>query len=64
LAVIHALRSRSFGRRLDATGDLLAAMARGRFRPHPALNLDNPAAAPMPYALAIAVGTIFSFYTV
>jgi prepilin peptidase CpaA len=50
-------------RSLASTAGLLTTLARSGLRPHPTVNLNNPAAMKVPYALAIAVGTIFSFYT-
>jgi prepilin peptidase CpaA len=63
LALAHSLWHRSLGAPLDGAGELLAGLAGGGLRPHETLRLENPAAARMPYALAIAVGTMFSFYT-
>ncbi|MBI3696466.1 MAG: prepilin peptidase [Acidobacteria bacterium] len=62
IAVAYALWHRSLTKCLDGTGDLIAGLGKNGFRPHETVNLDNPAALKMPYALAIAVGTMFSFY--
>jgi len=35
----------------------------GGLHAHPQFNLDNPAALRMPYGLAIAVGTLYTFLT-
>jgi prepilin peptidase CpaA len=48
---------------LSNTAVLLAAVTRNGLRPHPTINLDNPSATTVPYGLAIAIGTVFSFYT-
>ncbi len=62
LAIAWGLWNRSLGRHLDAVGELARFWRRG-LRPHPALQLSNPAAVKMPYAAAIAAGTMFSFFT-
>jgi len=61
LALGYALWHRSLGNSLDGVGDIIAGLGKSGFRPHPVLNLDHPAAHKMPYALAIAIGTLFSF---
>jgi prepilin peptidase CpaA len=45
------------------TGDLLFGLKKRGFRPHPELVLNNPLARKMPYAPAIAIGTIISFFS-
>ncbi len=47
---------------LSGTGDLIFGFGKRGLRPHPTLVLGNPAARKMPYAPAIAIGTIFSFF--
>jgi prepilin peptidase CpaA len=47
---------------LDGASELLFSLPHRGFRPHPTLSLDNPRAHKMPYAPAIAIGTIFSFF--
>jgi prepilin peptidase CpaA len=49
---------------LDGASDLIFGLRGRGFRPHPTLLLTNPAARRMPYAPAIAVGTILSFFAV
>ena len=44
------------------TGDLMAGFTKRGLRPHPELVLDNPSARKMPYAPAIAIGTLVSFF--
>lgn len=43
-------------------GDLLYRWVKGKVRPHPELVLSNPRARKMPYAPAIALGTLISFF--
>lgn len=62
LAIGYALWHRSLGKSLDSTGDLLAGFGKTGFRPHATIALDNPQALKMPYAPAIAIGTMFSFF--
>ncbi|HSU60783.1 MAG TPA: A24 family peptidase [Bryobacteraceae bacterium] len=47
---------------LLGAGSLVFGLAKRGFRPHPELVLNNPRARRMPYAPAIAIGTIFSFF--
>ena len=53
--------------RLTATvknvGSVLKFHAWAGLQPHPEFNLDNPATLRLPYGLAIAVGTLFTFAT-
>ena len=49
---------------LDGTGDLIAGVKERGLRRHPTLVLTNPRARKMPYAPAIAIGTILSFFAV
>jgi prepilin peptidase CpaA len=46
---------------LNGAGDLVFGLSKRGFRSHPTLVLGNPRARKMPYAPAIAIGTIFSF---
>ena len=46
------------------TGDLLIGFRKRGLRPHPELNLGNTLARKMPFAPAIAVGTLLSFFSV
>jgi len=63
LALVWAACHGSLSESLDGSGDLVSSFLRRGLRPHPSLVLDNPAARKMPYAPAIALGTIFSFFT-
>ena len=62
LALAVALWKRSLLRCLDGLQELLAGFWERGFRPHGALALDNAGVVKIPYAVAIATGTIFSFY--
>ena len=62
LAMAYSLWHRSLGKCLDDTGDLVVALCRDGVRPQPTMRLDNPDAVKLPYAVAIAIGTLFSFY--
>ena len=46
----------------DGAGDLLFGFYERGFRSNPAFALDNPHGQKIPYAPAIAIGTIFSFF--
>ncbi|MGA3095662.1 MAG: A24 family peptidase [Bryobacteraceae bacterium] len=61
LALVWAVCHGSLSESLDGASDLVWGIWRRGFHPHPSLVLDNPAARAMPYAPAIAIGTIFSF---
>lgn len=64
MAVFWAMAGGFLKDSLLGTGKLLFGFAKRGLRPHPELALDNPVARRMPYAPAIAVGTIFSFFAV
>lgn len=49
---------------LDGTGDLVFGMRQRGFRPHETLVLSNAKTRKLPYAPAIAIGTLFSFLAV
>jgi prepilin peptidase CpaA len=61
LAVAYAVRHRSLGRCLDNTGGLVVHLVKTR-RPLHEVDPGNPAALSIPYAPAIAIGTLFSFF--
>lgn len=48
---------------LSGTGDLILGLGKRGLRPHPELVLDNPLTRKMPYAPAIAIGTLISFFS-
>lgn len=64
LALAYAIRRRSLGRCLDSTADLLAEFPSNGIRLRGAAVLGNPEVIQLPYAVAIAIGTMFSFYAV
>jgi prepilin peptidase CpaA len=51
------------GEAFKGTGDLIAGIKERGMRAHPELVLSNPLARKMPYAPAIAIGTLLSFFT-
>jgi prepilin peptidase CpaA len=61
LAVGYAAYHRSLGSSLDGTGDLIAGIFRGKIRRNRPLSLDRPGALSIPYAPAIAIGTVLAF---
>jgi prepilin peptidase CpaA len=61
LAIVWALAGGFLGESLRGLGNLLLGIGRRGLRPHPTLVLDNPLTRRMPYAPAIAIGTICSF---
>ena len=62
MALLWAAWHRSIRECLDGTGELLSSWRTG-LRPHATIVLENPAKLKMPYAPAIALGTIFSFFS-
>jgi len=62
MAGSYALFHGSLGRCLDNTSDLLAHVGKSGLRSHPEVRLDNAAALSIPYAPAIAIGTLLSFF--
>jgi prepilin peptidase CpaA len=60
IGVGYAACQKSLGRSLDRTGNLITGVLRSSTR-H-AASLDNPAALSIPYAPAIAIGTVFAFF--
>jgi prepilin peptidase CpaA len=63
LALMLAACHGSLSESLDGSSELVSGFWTKGIRPHATLVLDNPAARTMPYAPAIAIGTIFSFFT-
>jgi prepilin peptidase CpaA len=61
IAVCWALAGGFLWQALRGTVGLVAGFARKGLKPHETLALDNPLARKMPYAPAIAIGTICSF---
>jgi prepilin peptidase CpaA len=63
LSLIWAARYGKTGESLSGASDLVFGLSRRRFRPHPTLRLAHPGANAMPYAPAILIGTMLSFFT-
>jgi len=61
IAVAHSLRHRSLGRCLDNSGGLVLNLAKAR-RANRQVDVGNRSLS-IPYAPAIAIGTLFSFFT-
>lgn len=64
MALFWAVRGGFLKESLSGAGDLVFGMRKRGLRPHPTLVLGNPCARKMPYAPAIAIGTLFSFFSV
>ena len=62
MAVCWAAYRGYLGKLLSGSGDLIFGLKRRGLRPHAELVLSNPAAHKMPYAPAIAIGTLVSFF--
>jgi prepilin peptidase CpaA len=62
MALFWALWHGALRRSFAGVRDLLISWKTG-LRPHSTLVLENPAALKMPYAPAIAIGTLFSFFS-
>ncbi|HSY37242.1 MAG TPA: A24 family peptidase [Acidobacteriaceae bacterium] len=63
MALCWAVGGGFVGELFDGTGDLIVGVKKHGLRPHPELTLGNPITRKMPYAPAIAVGTIISFFS-
>ncbi len=61
MALCWAAAGGFLGELFQGTGDLLIGFGKRGLRPQPERVLDNPLARKMPYAPAIAIGTLFSF---
>jgi prepilin peptidase CpaA len=61
MAVCWAIMGGFLGALLSGSGDLLLGLKERGLRPHPELVLENPATRKLPYAPAIAIGTLLSF---
>lgn len=62
IAICWAIGGGFLGELLSGTGELLFSMGKRGLRPHPDLVLANPLTRKMPYAPAIAIGTLISFF--
>jgi prepilin peptidase CpaA len=63
MAICWAVAGGFLGELFKGTGDLVFGLKDRGFRQHPELVLDNPLARKMPYAPAIAIGTLMSFFS-
>lgn len=63
MALCWAAAGGFLGELFQGSSDLIFGFAKRGFRPDPELSLSNPRARKMPYAPAIAIGTIFSFFS-
>lgn len=63
MAICWALARGFFGQLLTNTGSLLTGFAKRGLKPNPEYVLENPRARSMPYAPAIAIGTLVSFFS-
>lgn len=64
MAITYAFFGGFMGESLDGAGELLSGFWRRGFRPHSRLVLSNATTRKLPYAPAIAIGTLFSFFSV
>lgn len=62
MALCWAAAGGFLGELFQGTGDLLFGFGKRGLRPDPVHTLSNPSARKMPYAPAIAIGTIVSFF--
>ena len=63
MALCWAVAGGFLGDLFKGTGDLIFGLKKRGFRPHPELVLSNPLTRKMPYAPAIAIGTLVSFFS-
>lgn len=63
MALCWAIGGGFVGELFHGAGDLIFGVRQRGLRPHPDLVLDNPLTRKMPYAPAIAIGTLFSFFS-
>ena len=62
MALCWAAATGYFSTLVKGAGDLIFGFGKRGLRPHPTLVLDNPAVPKMPYAPAIAIGALLSFF--
>jgi prepilin peptidase CpaA len=62
MAICWAAYRGSLGKMFSGSGELIFGLGKRGLRPHPDLVLSNPLALKMPYAPAIAIGTLVSFF--
>jgi prepilin peptidase CpaA len=63
MALCWAMAGGFLGDLFKSTGDLIFGLKDRGLRPHPELVLNNPLTRKMPYAPAIAIGTLVSFFS-
>lgn len=63
MALCWAIGGGFVGELFAGTGDLIFGLRKRGFRAHPELVLTNPLTRKMPYAPAIAIGTLISFFS-
>ena len=63
MALSWAIAGGFLGELFHGAGDLIFGMKQRGLTPHPTLILDNPKSRKMPYAPAIAIGTLISFFS-
>jgi prepilin peptidase CpaA len=63
MALCWAAAGGFLGELFQGTGDLIFGFKKHGLRPHPELVLSNPRTRKMPYAPAIAIGTLISFFS-
>jgi prepilin peptidase CpaA len=63
MALCWAISGGFLGELFKGSGEILFGMKDRGLRPHPELVLENPLARKMPYAPAIAIGTLISFFS-
>ncbi|MGO8720243.1 MAG: prepilin peptidase [Acidobacteriaceae bacterium] len=63
MALCWAIGGGFVGELFDGTGDLIFGLKKRGLHRHPKLVLDNPLTRKMPYAPAIAIGTLISFFS-
>ncbi len=64
LAIAYALYRRRLWATVKNLGSVMKFHAWAGAQAHPELNLDNPAALRIPYGLAIALGTLYTFVAI
>jgi prepilin peptidase CpaA len=63
MALCWAISGGFLGELFKGTGEIIFGMKERGLRPHPELIIENPLARKMPYAPAIAIGTLISFFS-
>ena len=63
IALCWAAAGGFLGELFEGTGDLLASFKKRGITNNPEFNLSNPVRRKMPYAPAIAIGTVISFFS-